>query len=273
MALWWAFAGATARFRGYVSASGAARRCRADRLPRVPQGPFCIWSVCIAPMWALRARAGHTLHLYKARGILLVRPLFAFRNCPIATPHRASEVHSLSGPNFKGIPPSNILRTRGSGRINSIQIRRSSRLRTWATMTKKWIAALARFSAHSAGKHSKDLHAHPDQIHSDRGAAHREGVKNGCLQFRYPNWFSASRRGVRSEIFSARMWPPWYASASSAARVRRHDRRPQTRQAHKRYVHVHPPMLGSFSRSGSYLIMWPQCLAPASSAARGRRFC
>jgi len=172
-----------------------------------------------SPRWS------YLVPLYKADGGPLVRPLFAFRNCPIATPHRASEVHSRSGPDFKGIPPSNILRTRGSGRINSIQIRLFSRLRTWATLTKKWIAALARFSAHSAGKHSKDLHAHPDQIHSDRGAAHREGVKNGCLQFRYPNWFSGSRRGVRSEIFSARMWPPWYTSASSAARGRRHDRR------------------------------------------------
>ena len=63
MALWWALAGATARLRGYVSASGAARRCRADRLPRVPQGHFSIWSVCIAPMWALRARAGPTLSI------------------------------------------------------------------------------------------------------------------------------------------------------------------------------------------------------------------
>ena len=143
--------------------------------------------------------------------------LFAFRNGPIATPHGASEIHSRCGPDFKGIPPSNILRTRGSGRINSIQICRSITLRTWATLTKKSIAGRARVSAHSACKHSKDLLACPDQIHSDRGAAHREGVTNGCLQFRYPNWFSGSKRGVRSEILSARMWPPWYTSASSAA--------------------------------------------------------
>jgi len=120
---------------------------------------------------------------------------------------------------------------------------------------------------------SKVLHPHPDQIHSDRGAGHRKGVENECLHFRYPNWFSGSRRRVRSEIFSARMWPPWYASASSAARGRRHDRRPQARQAHKRYVRVHPPMVGCFSRSGSHLIMWPQCLALPSSAARGRLLC
>ena len=64
MALWWALAVATARFRGYVSARGAARRCRAERLPRVPQGYFSIWYVCIALMWALRARAGPTLSMY-----------------------------------------------------------------------------------------------------------------------------------------------------------------------------------------------------------------
>ena len=61
MALRCALAGATARLRGYVSASGAARRCRGDRLPRVPQGHFSIWSVRIALMWAIRARAGPTL--------------------------------------------------------------------------------------------------------------------------------------------------------------------------------------------------------------------
>jgi len=199
--------------------------------------------------------------------------LFAFRNCPIATPHGASEIHSRGGPGFKGIAPSNILRTHESGRINSLQIRLSIGLRTRATLTKKSIAARARCSAHSAGKHCKDLHAHPDQIHSVRGAAHQKSVENECLHFRYPNWFSGSRRGVRSEIFSARMWPPWHALASSAARGRRHDRQPQARQAHKRYVHVHPPMVGSFSRSASDLIMWPQCFAPPSSAARGRRFC
>ena len=41
--------------------------------------------------------------------------LFAFRNCPIATPHGASEVHSRGGPDFKGIAPPNILRTRMRG--------------------------------------------------------------------------------------------------------------------------------------------------------------
>jgi len=159
----------------------------------------------------------------------------------------------------------------GAARINSIQIRRSIGLRTWATLTKKSITGRARFSAQSACKHSKDLLACPDQFPSDRGAAHRDGVKNECLHFCYPNWFSGSRRGVRSEIFSARMWPPWYAAASSAARGRRHLHQSQARQAHKRYVNVHPPTVGALSRSGSYLIMWPQCFAPASSAARGRR--
>jgi len=197
--------------------------------------------------------------------------LFAFRNCPIATPHGASEVHSRGGPDLKGIAPSNILRTCGSGRINSLQIRLAIGLRTRATLTKKSIAGRARISAPSSGKQSKDLHAHADQIHSDRGAAHRKSVENECLHFRYPNWFSGSRRRVRSENFSARMWPPWHASASSAARGRRHVRRPQARQAHKRYVHVHPPVVGSFSRSGSYLILRPQCSAPPSSAARGCR--
>jgi len=113
-------------------------------------------------------------------------------------------------------------------------------------LIKKSITGRDRFSAQSAGKHSKDLLACPDQIPSDRGAAHREGVKNECLHFRYSNWFSASRRGVRSEIFSACMWPPWYASASSAARGRRHFHQPQARQTHIRNVNVHPPTVDSF---------------------------
>jgi len=62
-----------------------------------------------SPRWS------YLVYLYKARGILLVRPLFAFRNCPIATPHEASEIHSRGGPDFKGITPPNILRTRRSG--------------------------------------------------------------------------------------------------------------------------------------------------------------
>jgi len=33
----------------------------------------------------------------------------------MATPHGASEVHSRGAPDFKGIAPPNILRTRGSG--------------------------------------------------------------------------------------------------------------------------------------------------------------
>ena len=78
----------------------------------------------------------------------------------------------------------------GAARISSIQIRLAIGLRTWATLTKKWIPGRTTFSAHSAGKRSKDLHAHPNQIHSDRGAAHWEGVNLNMLHFRHPKWFS-----------------------------------------------------------------------------------
>jgi len=55
-------------------------------------------------------------------------------------------------------------------------------LRTWATSTKKLIAGRRRFSGHSGDKHSKDLLACPDQIHSDRGAPHSVGVvMNACV--------------------------------------------------------------------------------------------
>jgi len=64
MVLWWALASATAQLRASLSASGAGRRCRGDGLPRVPEGHFSIWSGRIAPMWALRARAGPTLSIY-----------------------------------------------------------------------------------------------------------------------------------------------------------------------------------------------------------------
>jgi len=80
-----------------------------------------------SPRWS------YLVYVYKPGGGLHVCLLFAFRNCPIATPHGASEVHSRSGPDFKGIAPSNILRTRGSGRINSLQIRLSIGMRTRAT--------------------------------------------------------------------------------------------------------------------------------------------
>jgi len=49
--------------------------------------------------------------------------------------------------------------------------------RTWATMASKWIARRPRVSAHSDHKHSKDLHARPDQIHPDPRAAQREAVE------------------------------------------------------------------------------------------------
>ena len=47
--------------------------------------------------------------------MLLVCPLFAFRNRPIATPHGTSEVHSRGGPDFKRIAPPNILTSRMRG--------------------------------------------------------------------------------------------------------------------------------------------------------------
>ena len=55
------------------------------------------------------------VYVDKADGGPHVCPLFAFRNGPIATPHGVTEVHSRGGPDFKGIAPPNILRTRGSG--------------------------------------------------------------------------------------------------------------------------------------------------------------
>jgi len=60
------------------------------------------------------ARGYRLVPLYKADGGPLVRPLFAFRNGPIATPSGASEEHSRGAPDFMGIAPPNILRTRGS---------------------------------------------------------------------------------------------------------------------------------------------------------------
>jgi len=62
-----------------------------------------------SPRWS------YLVYVCKPGGGPHVCLLFAFRNCPIATPHRASEVHSRGGPDFKGIAPPNILRTRGSG--------------------------------------------------------------------------------------------------------------------------------------------------------------
>jgi len=100
------------------------------RLRRALSHYFCVFVV-------VPRSAGPTVpllfYVYKADGGPHVCLLFAFRNCPIATPHGASEVHSRSGPDFKVIAPSNILRTRGSGRINSLQIRLSIGLRTRAT--------------------------------------------------------------------------------------------------------------------------------------------
>jgi len=49
--------------------------------------------------------------------------------------------------------------------------------RTRAALANKWIARRPRFSAHSDNKHSKDLHARPDQIHLDRRAAQREALE------------------------------------------------------------------------------------------------
>jgi len=72
-----------------------------------------------SPRWS------YLVYVYKPGGGPHVRPLFAFRNCPIATPHGASEVHSWEDPDFKSIAPPNILRTRGSG---SDQLRTDSPL-------------------------------------------------------------------------------------------------------------------------------------------------
>jgi len=92
----------------------------------------------LAEIWRAPGARGYRLvYLYKADGGPHVCLLFAFRNCPIATPYGASEVHSRGGPDFKGIAPPNTLRTRGSGRINSLQIRLPFGLRTWATLTEK----------------------------------------------------------------------------------------------------------------------------------------
>ena len=100
------------------------------RLRRALSHYFCVFVV-------VPRSAGPTVpllfYVYKADGGPHVCPLFAFRNCPIATPHGASEVHSRGAPDFQGIAPSKVLRTRGSGWINSIQIRLSIWLRTWAT--------------------------------------------------------------------------------------------------------------------------------------------
>ena len=57
----------------------------------------------------------YPVHLFKSRYILLVCPLFAFRNSPIAQLHRASELQSREDPHFKGIPRPNFRRTRESG--------------------------------------------------------------------------------------------------------------------------------------------------------------
>ena len=148
-------------------------------------------------MRAPGARGYRLVYVYKPGGGPHVCPLFAFRNCPIATPHGASEIHSRGGPDFKGIAPPNILRTRGSGRIKSIQIRVSIGLRTWATWTKKSIAARARFSAQSAGNHCKDRPACPDQIHSDRAAARLEA--NFAVQSGSAHGLHEQRNGLRDE--------------------------------------------------------------------------
>jgi len=114
------------------------------------------------------ARGYGLVPLYKADGGPHVCLLFTFRNCPIATRHGDSEIHSRGAPDFKVIAPPNHLRTGGSGRINSRQLRRKIGLRTRATWTKKWTAGRARGSAHSDDKQSKDLLACPDEIHADR---------------------------------------------------------------------------------------------------------
>jgi len=49
--------------------------------------------------------------------------------------------------------------------------------RTRATLANKWIARRPGFPAHSDHKHSKDLHARPDQVHADPRAAQREAFE------------------------------------------------------------------------------------------------
>jgi len=80
-----------------------------------------------------------------------------------------------------------------------------------------------------------------------------------------------AKRRVGASIFSACMWFHRNAPASSAARGRRDFHQPPARQPYRRNDNVHPAMVSSLSRSGSYIIMWPQCFASASSTARGRR--
>jgi len=136
MALWWALASATARLRGYVSARGAARRCRDERLPRVPQGHFSIWSVCIALMWALRARAGPTLSFYLKLAVGHLRLYVCLCIPPMGRP-RSGFAHGLhwqtnglrDGPDFQRISTTSILGTCMHARIKSIHIgeRRSAR--------------------------------------------------------------------------------------------------------------------------------------------------
>ena len=182
-------------------------------------------------MRAPGARGYRLVYLYKADGGPHVCLLFAFRNCPIATPHRASEVHSRGGPDFKGIAPPNHLRTRGSGWITSIQIRRSIRLRTRATWTKKWILGGAIFSAHFALTRSKDLLACPVLIHSDSAAARLEAnfaAQPGSSPYgalSEPKWVlhnhvaavlrSGEQRSARASPGPSATGSPFYYAASS----------------------------------------------------------
>ena len=62
--------------------------------------------------------------------------------------------------------------------------------RTQATMANKWIARAPRFSAHSDHKHSKDLHAHPDQIHPSGMAAIRSRTRATLAN----KWIARRRR-------------------------------------------------------------------------------
>ena len=84
--------------------------------------------------------------------------------------------------------------------------------RTRATLANKWIARTPRVSAHSDHKHSKDLHARPDQLHPDPRAAQREAVEMIAS-------LTVSRIGInRGASGRPRV------SASSAARGRRNER-------------------------------------------------
>jgi len=101
--------------------------------------------------------------------------------------------------------------------------------RTWSTMANKWIARTPRISAHSDHKHSKDLHARPDQLHPDPRAAQREGVEmNACVTV----CLIVSKTGISER--------PRFL-ASSAARGLRSERQPHGERRSARAPSQGPP--------------------------------